>query len=267
MTNCNVRFMDNQKVEAGNYTVTNEDANFLFSNAIDNIRSKVFRSTSNSAWRLTIDLGFADKVNVLTLFPPLGESLGITREATIKLQADNVSVWTSPELSIDLTLTSDDKLVYFLDDTLDLNYRFWSLYIDDPANPNAYIEFAYVYLGDYTTTTLRNIDRGFSWVTVDPSTVKKSIDGTPYFESKTKYDTLGGIRYALVTEADRLILEQLYERLGRTSWLPISLDPENQVGSSNINDLTKLARIAGNFSRAHRVFEYFDISIDLEEII
>ena len=259
--------MDNQKIESTNYTVTNEDGSFPFTNILSNVRSRTFRSTSNSAWRLTIDLGFQDKVNTLALFAPLGETLGITREATIKLQADNVSVWTSPELSIDLSLTSDDRLVYFLDDSLELNYRFWSLYIDDPANPNAYISFAYAYMGDYTTTTLRNINKGFNWVSVDPSAVKKSIEGTAYFETKTKYDTLGGIQYALVTEEDRLTLEDLYNRLGKTNWLPVSLDPENKIASNDLNDLTKLARFSGNFSRTHRVFEYFDIAISLEEVI
>ena len=267
MSNCNVRWMDNQKIEAANYTVTNEDSSFPFANAIGNIRSKAFRSTSNTAWRLTIDLGFQDNVNVFTLFAPLGEALGITREATIRLEADNVNVWTSPELSIELSLTSDDKLVYYPDDSLELNYRFWSVYIDDPANPNAYISFADIFLGNYTTTTLRNINRGFGWVSVDPSNVRKSIDGTAYFETKTKYDTIGGMQYALVTEADRLILEDLYNRLGKTNWLPVSLDPEDKISSDSLNDMTKLARISGNFTRTHRVFEYFDIAIALEEVI
>lgn len=266
MTNCNVRFMDNQKID-GNYTISNEDGNFPFTNALSNIRSKTFRSTSNSAWRLVLDLGFQDKVNTLTLFAPLGEALGITREATIRLEADNVADWSSPELSVTIPVTSDDRLVYFLDEALELNYRFWSLYIDDPASPNAYISFADIFIGDYTTTTLRNINRGFGWVSVDPSRVSKSIDGTPYFETKTKYDTLGGIQYALVTEEDRSILEDLYNRIGKTNWLPISIDPENKISSDSINQLTKLARMSGDFSRTHRVYEYFDIAIALEEVI
>ena len=112
-----------------------------------------------------------------------------------------------------------------------------------------------------------NINKGFNWVSVDPSAVKKSIEGTAYFETKTKYDTLGGIQYALVTEEDRLTLEDLYNRLGKTNWLPVSLDPENKIASNDLNDLTKLARFSGNFSRTHRVFEYFDIAISLEEVI
>jgi len=267
MAKCNVRFMDNQKIESTNYTVTNEDGSFPFTNILSNVRSKTFRSTSNSAWRLTIDLGFQDKVNTLALFAPLGETLGITREATIKLQADNVSVWTSPDLSIDLSLTSDDRLIYFLDDTLELNYRFWSLYIDDPSNPNAYISFAYAYMGDYTTTALRNVSNGFRWTTNDRSRVSKSMDGTPYFDTKTKYDSFESLEYGYLLNNDRLLLEGLYDRVGISNWMPIALDPEGKTTAGDIEQLTRLARFSVPLNRNHKIAEYYSMSFSLEEVI
>jgi hypothetical protein len=260
-TNSKLRFMDNQKI-VGNYSVTNEDSNFPLSNALGSIRSKVFRTTGTET-RITIDLLFSDYCRAFTLFAPLGEKLGISKEATIKLQADNVADWVSPEYDETLSLSSDDSLVFFTD----LNYRFVSLYIDDPTNHDGFISFADIFLGDYTTTTIRNINRGFNWVTVDPSISSRSLNGTLYYDTKTQYDTLGGIQYGMVTEEDRQTLERIYNKKGTTNFMPISIDPDGCIGPNTIEDLTKLARINGNFSRTHRVFEYYDISIALEEVI
>lgn len=259
-TNCNVRFLDNNKLSFG-YTVTNEDGSFPLTNALSDIRSKLFKTTTTTT-RIVIDLGFPDQIRAVSLFAPLGESLGITREATVKFQADNVLDWTAPEVDVTIPVTSDDRLVYFTD----VYYRYVSLLIEDPTNPSGIINFADIFIGDYTTTTLRNVERGFGWTSIDPTTVQKSLNGTPYFDIQTQYDTLG-LAYAYVTAEDRKTLENLYQRSGRYTWMPISIDPEEKIGSDDKNILTKLARFEGDFSRAHQVFEYYNIAIALEEVI
>ena len=268
MANCNLRFMDNQKIDSTNVTVTNENSTYPFSNALDfKVRSKIFKSTSNSAWRMTVDLLWSDQVTALCLFAPLGETLGITREATIKLQADNVNDFTSPELDITLSLTSDDKLIHFIDpDVLDVNYRYWSLYIDDPTNPD-FISFGICYLGDYTTTQLRNISNGFTWVHRDPTTVQRSINGTTYFDERTAYDTFDGIQYGYVENADRETLEQLYSRNRTFTKMPISLDPDGVTVGNDINTLTRFARFSSPLTVPHRIAGYYNVQFSLEECI
>jgi hypothetical protein len=252
--------MDNNKIETGNYTVTNEDGSYPLTNALSDIRSEVFR-TSTTSTRITIDLGFPDNIKAFTLFAPLGETLGISKEATIKFQADNVSVWTSPEVDETLTLSSDDKLIYFTDVT----YRFISIYIDDPTNPNGIVSFADIYVGDYTTTTLRNIAPKFSWNQVDKTKVSKSIDGTPYFSNLTKYDTFTSLNYTLMNEADRTQAQNLFLRVGISNWMPICIDPGSYITSS-VNELTRLARFT-KFSSKHVSKDRFTVSFSLEEVI
>lgn len=261
---CNIRFCDNQKIESANYTVTNEDASFLFSNAIDTVRSKIFKATNNNDWRLVVDLGFPDTVNSLHIFGPLGDALGITREATIRIEADNVNAWTSPDFSETITISNDNQIVHFLA-TLNLTYRFWSVYIDDPTNPD-FINFGYIYLGDYTNPEFRTITRGFKWTHVDETTVQKSLNGTPYFNELTRYDFFSGLNLGFVLNADRSLLEELYQRVGKFTPMPISIDPETKT-ASDINKLTRFARFATSLEMTHQVFEYFEMSFDLEEVI
>lgn len=257
--NCNIRFMDNNK--AGNYTVTNEDSNYPLSNALSNIRSRLFKTTGTQT-RITVDLLFPDKVSALTLFAPLGQTLGISKEATIRLEADNVNDWTSPEFSEVLTLTSDDRLIHFTD----IEYRFVSLYIDDPANPEGVISFADLYIGDYTTTSFRNIAPKFKWTHNDKTVISKSLNGTAYYRERIKYDTFTGLKLSLVGDEDRQTIEDLYARVGKSNWMPIALDP-GTFTTSSINDLTRLARFSSNLSVNHVSKSRYDMSFGLEEVI
>jgi len=259
MAICNIRFMDNRKMDS--YTVTNENGSFPLTNAMSSIRSEIFKTTTTST-RITIDLGFPDNITALTLFAPLGEKLGITKEATIKFQADNVLDWTSPEVDETITLDNDDRLIYLTD----INYRFVSLYIDDPTNPDGIISFADIYMGDHTTTTFRNVAPKFSWNHNDKTKVSKSLDGTTYFSTRKKYDSFDGLNFGLVEDTDRRIIEQLFNRVGISEWMPIAIDPGTYTTSS-INDLTRLARFSKSLSARHVAFDRFNMNFALEEVI
>lgn len=256
---CNVRFMDNLKMDS--YTVSNEDVAYPLSNAMSPIRSDIFKTTATST-RIVTDLGYPDKITALTLFAPLGEKLGISREATIRLQADNVGDWAAPEYDEVLSLNYDDRLVHFTD----IDYRFVSLYIDDPTNPEGVISFADLYIGDYTTTAIRNIAPKFSWLAKDNTKVSKSLDGTPYFRERLKYDTFSGLKYSLIDEADRQVIQDLFNRKGISNWMPICLDPGEHTSSSR-EELTRLARFSKDLKTRHSFRDRYEVSLSLEEVI
>lgn len=262
VANCNMRWMDNNKID-GNYTVNNEDVSFPFTNALSDIRSEVFR-TDDTSTRITIDLGFPDSVNALTLFAPLGEALGISKEAVIKFQADNVNDWVSPEYDQTIQLSSDDRLVFFPEETL--YYRFVSLEISDPTNTNGYISFADIFIGDYTTTEFRNLSNGFSWVQNNKTRVSKSLDGTAYFSQRPRYDSFKGIDFQLANASDRQTIQNLFARYGVDTWMPIAIDP-GSYASNDLNEMTRLARFSRAVDADHVSRDRFSIAFDLEEVI
>lgn len=261
---CLIRFMDNQKID-GNYTITNEDVNYPFTNALSQLRSRIFRTTGTS-FTLTCDMTFPDKINTLILFAPLGDPLGISREAVIKLRADNVNVWDSPELDIEIDMVVDDKLVYFTNTDLDTYYRFWQVSIEDPTNTNGYLEFAYIYLGDYLTTTVRNLAPKFQWEQVHTVRESRALDGTSYFDSRYKYDRLKATKFSYVNSEDRELLQDLYNRKGKDLSFPICVDPTSVI-SNNKEELTKLVRFATNFNATQQSQERYNLSMSFNEVI
>ena len=264
MTDCAIRFCDNQKIQTANVILSSEDANFPFENALSTIRSSLYKTTSNDEQTILIDLGFADSINSFGIFGPLGEELGITEFATIRLRANNINDFTNPPLDI-VVDQNDQQAVRFLDDIEDTTYRFWQVFIDDPGNPD-FISFGYIYLGDYTAPVIRQINRGFSWQTRDTSRVQKSLNGTPYFDVQEKFDSWGGLRLGLMLQDDRLIMQRLFDRVGITTPMMVSIDPKLTV-TNDLSQLTRLARFSSQFQTTHRVFEYFDVSFTLEEVI
>lgn len=264
MADCALRFCDNQKIETGNVTVSTVDASFPFANALSTVRSLKYKTTSNDDQTITIDLGFPDEITAFGIFGPLGEALGITEFATITISANNINDFTSPPLTVTVD-QNDQQAVRFFDDVTDTTYRYWQVYIDDPGNPD-FINFGYIYLGDYTAPVLRNINIGFQWNTVDPTTTQKSLNGTAYFDKRTKFDTLGGLTLGLMVESDRITMQRLYDRLGVSTPVMVSIDPTSKI-TTDLNELTRLARFSSGFTARHRVFEYFDVSFTLEETI
>lgn len=260
---CLIRFMDNQKID--DYVVENEDVNYPFVNALSEFRSKIFRTTGTS-FTLTCDMTFPDKINTLIIFAPLGDPLGISKEAVIKLRADNVNVWTNPELDIEIDLVVDDKLVYFTNTELDTYYRFWQVSIEDPASSLGYIEFGYIYLGDYLTTTVRNLAPKFAWEQVHKVKESKALDGTSYFDSRYKYDTLRSTKFSYVDATDRALLQDLYNRKGKDLSFPICVDPTSII-SNNKEELTKLVRFGSNFRSNHESQERYNLSMSFNEVI
>lgn len=255
--------MDNSKID-DNYVVSNEDASYPITNALGGIRSRIFKSTGTS-WRIELDLGFQDLVNTVILFAPLGEKLGISKEANIRLQADNVKDWASPELDLDIPMTSDDRIVFFVPSDTELNYRYYSLYIDDPTNPDV-ISFAYLYIGDYLTTTARNIAPKFGWDQIHKVRESKALDGTSYFDSRYKYDTFTATKFSYVDKTDRQILQDLFNRFGRDIPFPVCIDPTSIISNSK-EEMTKLVRFKTDFKSKQQSKALFDVSFSLNEVI
>ena len=259
---CAIRFCDNQKIE--NYTLTSEDVNYPFTNALSTVRSKLYKTTSNTNQSIIVDLGFADEITAFGIFGALGKPLGITEFGTITLSANNINEFTTPPFQVTVD-QNDQQAVWFSDGIEDTTYRYWEILIDDPGNPD-FINFGYIYLGDYTAPILRNINQGFGWSTIDRTSVVKSLNGTAYFDVRTKYDIFDAMTLGLMVESDRLIMQRLYDRLGISSPVMVSIDPTGVI-TSDLNQLTRLARFSSSFRANHRVFEYFDVSFTLEEVI
>ncbi len=237
-------------------------------NLVSPVRSASF-SLRYNVGRITIDLSTPMKVTAVALFGPISLPLDILPGSTVKIMGDNVDdhFWLNPEFELSLTVNNDRNVVGFIDPETAPSYRFWAFKVDNPYMEDKPFSISTLYIGDYTETTLRNVSTGIGWDTKDPSKTIKSLDGTAYHEVRPKYDTFKSMKYSFVQNQDRLILEQLYDRMGQSEWMPISIDPDGCLTDGDGSQLTRLARFSSDLKRKHKALDYWDVSFSLEEVV
>lgn len=212
------------------------------------------------------DLGYNASIEFFAVICPLGEAFPISDTATVKLQANNINDFTSPQLDITLEITPGG-ILRFLDDIDDTGYRFWKFsFIErDAFNGPSGFNLSYIYLGDYLTLS-RNISVGFQKTINDPSTRSESENGAIYFDQKVRYATFSNSGIQFLTKDDRDQLEQLYFNYGSTTPFFFSIDPSLCI-SNDLYDLTKYVIFDSAPVFTHIKGEYFNVSITFREIL
>ena len=89
--NTRIRFCDNNMISTDNATASTASSTYPFANAFTQIRSQTYRPTSNSSQTITIDLGTPYEVTFFGIFGKIDEDLGITSEADITLEGNNIN--------------------------------------------------------------------------------------------------------------------------------------------------------------------------------
>lgn len=215
-----------------------------------------------------LDAGVAVALDTFMIIGPIDEVFGLSTNATIKLQANNVDVWTSPPF--DQSITRYDKgLFYFFDDIAEASrtYRYWRFYIEDKLNnkgPEG-LRLGHMYLGDYLTTT-NNVGAGFTKTQVDPSRRQESESGAAFYEERTKYYNLTGLQYQLLEEADRLLLEQLFNDYGISNPLFVSIDPSEEITPA-IDEWTFYVNFGSPPALISRFRDKFQMGLQIREAI
>lgn len=213
--------------------------------------------------RFFIDFGYHANCDFWSIIGDLSKDFGISNSATITVNANNVNDFTSPPLSKTMTIT-DDGAFLFIDD-VDSTYRYWEVLVDDKFNQNGYIEFGYLYGGEYEKLSVRNISTNFTHQVQDNSIISESESGVRYADTRTKNTVFGGLAVGFVQPDDKQIFEDAFNALGRTTPFFFSLDPTQKI-SNSIQDFTKYVYF-DSLTYRHVVHDYYQISFGLREVI
>ena len=279
-------------VVGSNWSVSYSSTTYKFT--ISNTGSVTLRlsATTNAAWDDVGFTGSADRVGLtfladvqrnhteefavfdltyqvpITFFAcigPLDEDFSISSDATIKIQANNMDIWTAPPLDQTLTRT-DDGLMFFFDDVDDSAYRYWRFYIQDRENPlgNDGLSFGHIFLGDYVNFG-RNISMGFNMKNVDPSTRNESESGAIFFDTKTKFHQYNGMSVQYMSKADRDSMRAVFNKLGTTTPFYFSIDPTELI--SDNQDFTRYVIFDNEPTFSHIIHDIFSMGMNVREVL
>ena len=212
---------------------------------------------------VTFDLGYNAQIDFFSCIGPLDEDFTVSDSAAIKLQANNVLLWTAPPVDITL-VRSNDGLREFLDSVN--GYRYWRFYIEDRLNPLGPegLVFGHIYLGTQETFS-RNISTGFQLSQVDPSTSQTSEAGAIYFNEKAKYTAFEQVQVGLIPKDDRENLRKIFNRLGISTPFYIAVDPKNKI--SDAQDFTKYVVFENEPVFNHVIYDIFSMNMKVREVL
>lgn len=211
-----------------------------------------------SEW-FKIDLLSLRNVKAVCLLGNAGELLKLSEDAVVKVKADNLDNFETPEYEATLEL-NDHSAFLFLDET----FRYWKIEIFD-KEATTYPEFSYCYLGDYFQLEQTNIAKGFDKTGIDRTSVIRSINGTAYFNEGLLTSSFG-LQINLMSKTDRENLERTYYKVRKSKAFVLSIDPDVATSISR-DDWTKLVRFEDAPKFSHIYCAYMASNFTVEEVI
>jgi hypothetical protein len=179
---------------------------------------------------LEYDLGLALNPKAFVLTGARNQVLKLSTQATIYLQGNDTTNWTSPQFS---TTLSYDRYALILTDSVGIasqGYRYWRVKILDASNPLGYLEIALLYLGDFFEPTRGGIQFPFSRTLRDATTVSVTANGYAYANVLEKHYEMD-LNYYGLTVTEKESLEDIFETFGKGHPFIVSLDPNAAFGS------------------------------------
>jgi len=244
-------------------TATSEDVNFPLSNLSRFSRARVWRSSGiASVERITFDLKTTEDIDSFAmLFNPMpGEGVKFSDAAVITLQASATNSWTSPAVSVVLSIDETYGVITHFFATAQ-SYRYWSIKIEDATNAYGYLEISKIFLSA-STQLGQAPEIGFQDTIVDQSKISETAYGHRYsdiYPNRRSFE----FNYAAMTAADIETLQAIYARVGAVTPVAVALDPTATLFDK---DRFFLYGYFPDKSKAtHKFLTYFDTGLSIME--
>ena len=213
---------------------------------------------------IKFDFGYQASIGFVGMIGDLTRELQIPQGATITFQANNVDDFTAPPVNKVMTWTKRGVFA-FIDDVVDSAWRYCRIILQHPEGP-IHSEIGYLYIGDYSSFTDRNISTGFEERFVDTSKVSESDDGQLFTNQKTPYRVLTGISVGLANPANVNFLKRLFYLKLKAAPFFVALDPKVRI-SETIDDLTIFCRFTQEPQNQQVLFNKFELKFELTEAL
>ena len=226
---CADNYLDPSVLNAQTYST--QETNFPATNLTEEKRrSKVWRSTSDSAQWIKWDLGISSTPKAFFAVGRKSIPIALTTGATIKLQGNSTDSWGAPEY--EETIAYNENILQIID-TAGLHtsaLRWWRLYIDDASNPNGYLELGFCYLGDALVTTQGQVQFPLGVTLIDNSNTVYSLSGASFSEPRPYTEALS-LEWNYLNKTEKESIDSVFATVQTYSPFFIALDPSAVIGS------------------------------------
>jgi hypothetical protein len=245
-------FLYNNLIKTAVLTPSTVSAQYPVANLVDDRRTKVYRSTSNSD-NIEIDLGSAQDINAFSIVHN-GTAFGVS---TVTIELNSTNVWTSPAVSQVITLDTTHGFGYHIFN-IDQNYRYARIVLTSSL---AYCEVSKIFLGKYASIGELTFEYPIKYKQNNNSSVTKNRLGQRFIDLINTQKEISGSISTMTKEE----VAPLLSMLDFTSFtLPIWLIfPEGNITTDNdringyyyLKDDPTLSFVIGNYWNTELNFE------------
>lgn len=190
------------------------------------------------------DLGVQAKPKAMVLIGERGKDLNLTSFAEVYIEANDSNVWDSPAYSEQIAIGKKAVSLARKEGLSDVGYRFWRIVIRDPGNPDGFIEFNKLYLGDTYSPEKGAVQFPFQGDLDEKSTIDESEYGERFSIERRMSERFSldwdGLTYE---ENERIV--SFFESLGRAKPLFMIYDG-NGAFSANSNHYCRFVYFDGS---------------------
>lgn len=189
------------------------------------------------------DLGTAHNPQAFVITGAINSVLNTSSSAVIKLQGNSTDAWSSP--AYEATLTYYDNVFFIIADTTAAGLhtaplRFWRFYVEDKDNPDLYLEFNNVFLGDYYIPTRGAPVFPLESEYIDNSNTVNAENGNVIADQRPQTLRIS-LNWQGLTSPERESLLEIYNTYGLHT--PLFIDFDSQAAfSSSENIWLKIVR-------------------------
>ncbi len=210
---------------AATITSTSEAGDNADGNIVNNKVGKKWRTTSDTAEWIKWDLGSSKVVDAVALL-----NTNLTSAATLKFEGHATDSWGTPTMDQTITIPTDadsnvlGRMVVF---PTQQTLRWYRFTLDDPTNPDSYIQAGRAMFGQYYETT-RDMSDDFAVELLDPSTGDDKPGEVPVKTQKPRYRRIS-TSFEIVTQTEADKWAAIFEHIGNSRPALISWDQTTRV--------------------------------------
>lgn len=183
---------------------------------------------------ILVDMGVATSFDGCILLDQRTKSIQIPPTATVKLEGNETSNFSSPSFSV--TFTYSDICLSYLSDTgiSTTPYRYWRVHFDmNSAMPNGYVQIGALLMGDYWSPTRARAQFPLKQAYQDMSTTQISEGGQSFSDVKEITSTFDVQMVGLYKE-DAEEFDDFFARVKTAKPFFVSMDTA-EVFSTDVN--------------------------------
>lgn len=251
-----IRFLSNNLAEGSILTASSENAQFPVSNILDDRRTKVFRSNSNSD-NLVIDMGNAEDVDSFAVVDNWQGGFGFT---TLTLEANGTDDWGSPAFSE--VISFDNEFGVGVKEFTEVSYRFWRIVMTGSLG---YCELSNFFIGKASKVDTNGVGYNWSYKNKDLSRVSSNRYGQEFIDDIGTQKELSNLQFQVMNKDEIDVLLSVWDNNRRVKpfFIYFPLEKDSLVNNDNrYNGMYKFSRTP-TFTNINSGF--YNTSISLKE--